>query len=59
MKFFRGIVIGVVIGFVISGLILILVTGEKEKTLTLVPRPTKGQADNAFFAGRNSKNYRR
>lgn len=40
MKFFRGIVIGVVVGFAISGLLLILVTGEKEETLTLAPRPT-------------------
>lgn len=40
MKNWSGIIVGVIIGFLISGLILLLVTSPEEETLTLLPRPT-------------------
>ena len=40
MKNWSKIIVDVIIGFLISGLILLLVTSPEEETLTLLPRPT-------------------
>ena len=40
MKNWSGIIVGVIIGLLISGLILLIATNPEEEVLTLEPRPT-------------------